>query len=390
MGIFSKLLIASTLVSAVCGEVYFKETFDGDLSRWTNSNWKAGQMGKFEITSGDWNVDASAEKGLTTTQPARFYGITAPLDKTLNTENKDLVLQFSVKHEKREYSFCAGGYIKLMPLSSAGTEFGGDSPYQIMFGPDMCGYDISRIHAIFNHNGENLLKEEDIKLEYADKNEFTHVYTLHVKQDNTYAVYFDSEIKSEGSLHDGWGFPNKTIDDPTDSKPTDWVDEAEIVDVTDTKPEGWDDIPAKIPDPEATKPDDWDDEDDGEWEAPMLSNPEFKGEWTQKMIANPAYKGEWSPKQIPNPDFIEKVGFYNDIGAIGLDLWVVNEGSIYDNIMVTDSIEEALEFAKLSKPTQDGEEDVKKAWDELNKPAEPEAAEAADPVVDAEEVHTEL
>jgi len=27
----------------------------------------------------------------------------------------------------------------------------------------------------------------------------------------------------------------------------------------------------------AKKPDDWDDEEDGEWEAPMIDNPEYKG-----------------------------------------------------------------------------------------------------------------
>jgi hypothetical protein len=28
---------------------------------------------------------------------------------------------------------------------------------------------------------------------------------------------------------------------------------------------------------------DWDDEDDGEWEAPTVPNPEYKGEWKPKM-----------------------------------------------------------------------------------------------------------
>ena len=34
-----------------------------------------------------------------------------------------------------------------------------------------------------------------------------------------------------------------------------------------------------IADPDATKPEDWDDEMDGEWEPPMIDNPEYKGEW---------------------------------------------------------------------------------------------------------------
>ena len=54
-----------------------------------------------------------------------------------------------------------------------------------MFGPDLCGYDVSRIHLIFEHNGENLLKEDEIKLDYADKDEFTHLYTLVLEKDGS-------------------------------------------------------------------------------------------------------------------------------------------------------------------------------------------------------------
>ena len=36
------------------------------------------------------------------------------------------------------------------------------------------------------------------------------------------------------------------------------------------------DKPEYIPDPDATKPDDWDDDTDGEWEPPMVSNPDYK------------------------------------------------------------------------------------------------------------------
>ena len=104
-----------------------------------------------------------------------------------------------------------------------------------MFGPDRCGYEVSRIHAIFNHDGENLLKKDEVKLEYADKNEFTHLYTLIVKPDGTYDIQFDGVSKAKGTLLEGWAFPSKTIDDPTDIKPADWVDEAKIVDPTATK-----------------------------------------------------------------------------------------------------------------------------------------------------------
>ena len=39
--------------------------------------------------------------------------------------------------------------------------------------------------------------------------------------------------------------------------------------------EDWD-KPQHIPDPDAKKPDDWDDEIDGEWEPPMIDNPDYK------------------------------------------------------------------------------------------------------------------
>ena len=147
-------------------------------------------------------------------------------------------MQFTAKYEKNEYSFCGGGYIKLLPASLDPKEFNGDSEYAIMFGPDRCGYDVSRIHAIFNHDGKNLLKKDDIKLEYNDKNEFTHLYTLIVHPDNTYEVLMDQTSKSKGSLYDHWAFQPKQIDDPTDKKPSDWVDEAKIPDTTDVKVRG--------------------------------------------------------------------------------------------------------------------------------------------------------
>ena len=42
------------------------------------------------------------------------------------------------------------------------------------------------------------------------------------------------------------------------------------------QPAGWDDIPRQIPDPAAEKPEDWNEEEDGEWEPPMIDNPDYK------------------------------------------------------------------------------------------------------------------
>ena len=63
--------------------------------------------------------------------------------------------------------------------------------------------------------------------------------------------------------------------DPEAKKPEDWDDREKIDDPEDSKPEDWDQ-PEHVADPDAKKPDDWDDEMDGEWEPPMIDNPDYK------------------------------------------------------------------------------------------------------------------
>merc|ERR1719335_2052273 len=365
--------IALAAAYAAGAEVYFEESFDGDwTSRWTEGKPAGKEMGKWDVTSGKWFVDEAVNKGLTPTEDMRFYSITAPMAKPSTSKGKPLVVQFSAKIENHQYAYCGGGYLKLLPAGTKAATFGGDDEYHIMFGPDLCGYDVSHIHAIFNHKGENLLKTDKISLEYSDKNEFTHMYTLAIEPDGTYEVFFDLESKAKGKIVEDWGFPKPTIDDPEDKKPDDWVDEKEMDDPEAKKPDGYDDIPAQIPDPDATKPEDWDDEDDGEWEPPVIDNPEFKGEWVAPKVSNPAYKGEWSPKQIKNKDYEEGVQLAAyDSFYVGYELWIVNNGTIFDNILVTDDLEYAkAQGEKLWRPTSKGEKEKKEEWDKINKPAE--------------------
>ena len=366
-------VLALALAAAASAEVYFEESFDGDWEkRWVTGAPPGKEAGKWAVTPGKWFHDEEVNKGLATTEDMRFYSISAKMAKKSTSKKKELVVQFSAKYEAHQYAFCGGGYIKLLPDGLKQKTFGGDDEYHIMFGPDLCGYDVSHIHTIFNHKGENLLKTDKISLEYSDKNEYTHLYTLHLKPDGTYEVFFDLESKAKGKLVDDWDFPNPTKDDPDDKKPSDWVDETMIDDPEDKKPEGFDDIPAQIPDPDASKPEDWDDEDDGEWEPPLIDNPDFKGEWSAKQIENPAYKGEWSPKQIKNPDYEEGVQLAAyDSMYVGFELWIVNNGTIFDNILVTDDLEYAkAQGEKLWRPTSKAEKDIKEKWDKENKPEE--------------------
>lgn len=68
--------------------------------------------------------------------------------------------------------------------------------------------------------------------------EFTHLYTLIVRADNTYEVKIDNKRVEGGSLEEDWDFlPPKTIPDPEAKKPEDWDDRPKIDDPDATKPE---------------------------------------------------------------------------------------------------------------------------------------------------------
>ena len=93
----------------------------------------------------------------------RFHSISSKMKSKASSKGKDIVLQFSAKYEAHQYAFCGGGYIKLLPDGLNQKTFGGNDEYSIMFGPDLCGYDVSHIHLIFNHKGNNLLKTEKVR-----------------------------------------------------------------------------------------------------------------------------------------------------------------------------------------------------------------------------------
>jgi len=305
------------------------------------SKHKGESAGEFTTSAGTYYADEH-DKGLKTKQDARFYQISAEI-KEFSNKGKDLVVQYSVKHEQN--IDCGGGYVKLLPAGLDQSDFNGDSAYNIMFGPDICGT-TKKIHLIFSHKGKNhLLKAEP----RAESDVLTHLYTLIVKPDNTFQILVDNKEVKAGNLAVDYDIlPAKKIKDPKSSKPTDWVDARKIDDPDATKPEGWDDIPAQIVDKEATKPDDWDDELDGSWEAPLIDNPEYQGAWKAPKIDNPAYKGEWVHPLIDNPDYYEDDNLYSydSHKYLGIEIWQVRAGTIFDHFLVTDDIEHAHEEAE--------------------------------------------
>jgi len=391
------IAVVAALIGIVAADIFFQETFsDGDAwqKRWIQSTHKGEQAGKFVLSAGKFYGDAEKDLGIQTSEDARFYALSSKFKPTSN-KDQPLVLQFTVKHEQN--IDCGGGYAKVFDCSLPQDDMHGDSPYLIMFGPDICGPSNKKVHVIFNYKGKNHL----IKKEIRPKDDvYTHLYTLIVNPDQTYEVLIDNEKVESGDFDSVWDFlPAKTIKDPEAKKPEDWDDRAKIDDPEDSKPADWDQ-PEHIADPEAKKPEDWDDEMDGEWEPPMIDNPAYKGEWKPKQMDNPAYKGQWIHPEIDNPEYAPdaSIGKFDEICVLGFDLWQVKSGTIFDNVLISNDPAEAKKIGeeqmkatsaaeKKMKETQE-EEDRKKMEEEAKLKKEKEDDEDDDD--DDEEVEAKI
>lgn len=366
---------------------HFVETFDGDVfSRWKKSRSEKynGQMvvqkRKEEALIGDLGLLAPDE--------ARHYGISAKFNPIEGEKGKDFVFQYEARFQ--DDLMCGGSYVKLFDTSEAAPgEFKDNTRYVIMFGPDRCG-GTNKVHFILQHKSPKtgVWEEKHFKdPPTVPHDKLTHLYKFVLKRDNAIELWVDDQKQAEGNLLSSLEppvNPPKEIDDPEDKKPSDWVDEPKIDDPASSKPDDWDeDEPMKItdpeasmpegwnedaermiPDPDAQKPSDWDNEEDGDWEAPTIENPackigcgkweapkidnpKYKGKWYAPKIDNPAYKGEWFPRKIDNPNYFldEEPYKFPKIDAVGFDLWTMQGGLHFDNILISRDIEKAQAFA---------------------------------------------
>ncbi|KAK7318357.1 hypothetical protein RJT34_03056 [Clitoria ternatea] len=359
-------------------DAIFYESFDESFE----DRWIVSQKDEY---SGVWKHDKSEghdDYGLLVSEKARKYAIVKELDETVTVKDETVVLQFETRLQNGLE--CGGAYLKYLRPQEAGwkaKEFDNNSPYSIMFGPDKCGA-TNKVHFIFKHKNPKSGEYIEHHLKYppsVPSDKLSHVYTAVLKQDNELEILIDGEQKKKANFLSADDFeppliPPKTIPDPDDKKPEDWDEREkipdpsavkpddwdedaplEILDEEAEKPEGWlDDEPEEIDDPEATKPEDWDDEEDGEWEAPKIDNPKceaapgcgewkrpmkrnpaYKGKWHAPLIENPAYKGIWKPRDIPNPDYFElKKPDFEPIAAIGIEIWTMQDGILFDNILI--------------------------------------------------------
>lgn len=415
------LALASVLLLAHGADAAaFTESIDSSWAdRWTHSTQEK-YNGKFAAEAPEGSEDVA----LKVTEKARHYGIATALPEDTDPA-QGLVLQYDLKIA--DGLTCGGAYLKFL-TAEAGVkfeEFKDDSAYTVMFGPDKCGA-TNKVHLILRHKSPLTGEIEEKHLKSPPSvllDDKTHVYTAVLHPNNTYDVLVDGKSKKSGSLFEDFepAFnPPEEIDDPEDSKPSDWVDTAKIPDPEATKPEDWDeDAPQEIPDEDAQKPEgwlddepdeiddseakqpeDWDEEEDGVWEPPRIANPKCKdaagcGEWKRPTKTNPDYKGKWSAPLIDNPEYkgvwkprkIANTKYYDDkmplanigkINAAAIEIWTMDNNYYFDDIVVANDPAVASEFLqKTWTPKHEAEEAVA-AVKEAEEKAKREAEEAAE------------
>ncbi|XP_020247024.1 calreticulin-3-like [Asparagus officinalis] len=362
--LFLQLLLAALCAHLCVSEVIFEERFeDGWESRWVKSDWKKseGKAGTFKHTAGRYSGDPD-DKGIQTYPDAKHYAISAKIPEFSN-KGRTLVVQYSIKFEQEIE--CGGGYIKLLSGYVNQKKFGGDTPYSLMFGPDLCGTQTKKLHAIVSYQGQNYPIKKELQCE---NDKLTHFYTFILRPDASYSVLVDNRERESGSMYTDWDIlPPRKIKDVDAKKPKDW-DEREYIDDPDSvKPEGYDSIPAEIPDPKAKKPGTWDEDEDGIWRPPKVPNPAYKGTWKRKRIKNPNYKGKWRIPWIDNPEFEDDPDLYvlKPLKYVGIEVWQVKAGSVFDNILICDDPEYAKQvvdetFAKNKEAEKEAFEEAEK------------------------------
>lgn len=357
------------------------------------SQWVPSQAQKSHerAYSGQWAVQKprgyvgfADEYGLVMQTEAAYHAASRKLERPFVNEHHDLVFQFEVKFEQPVT--CGGAYIKLLRAGFEPAQFDEATPFELMFGPDICG-STNKVQFIVNKDVGGVAVQSTLRTPpMARQNELTNLYTLVVRGNHDVEIRINGDVAKAGNM---LATPNFMVPplaqpayvaDPAAEKPADWDDRKYIPDPDAQKPADWDethglmwvadpdlappagwneDEPLYIADPDAQKPAEWDDDEDGAWTAPQIRNPRCEygcGKWERPVVANTKYRGAWVPPQIPNPAYQgewsapkvknthvddDVAGFVRPIGGLGIEVWSMQAGTRFTNVYLGHSVEEA-------------------------------------------------
>nr|XP_013001958.1 calreticulin-3 isoform X2 [Cavia porcellus]XP_013001959.1 calreticulin-3 isoform X2 [Cavia porcellus] len=230
---------------------------------------------------------------------------------------------------------CGGGYVKLFPADLDPRTLNSQSPYYIMFGPDICGFDFKKVHVILQFKNEYHANKKTIKCKVDG---FTHLYTLILRPDLTYEVKIDGQSTELGSIEHDWHL--------TSLRKTAAMVVAAAADTDQGRARTAQDWKKHFLDARANKPSDWNSELDRDWPGPMLQKPPYQDGLKPEGI-NPDI---WLHEKMSSTSYLAQYDLseFENIGAIGLELWQVRSGTIFDNFLLTDDEAYAENFGKAT------------------------------------------
>ncbi|XP_074194093.1 calreticulin-3 isoform X3 [Rhinolophus sinicus] len=201
-------------------------------------------------------------------------------------------------------------------------------------GPDICGFDIKQVHVILHFKNQYHSNKKPIRCKVDG---FTHLYTLILRPDLTYEVKIDGQAIESGSIEYDWNLTSlKKMEKPS-------AESEDREQKREDKPQDWE---KHFLDAGASKPSDWNSELDGDWPAVMLQKPPYQDGLKPEGIE----KDVWLHQKMKNTNYLTEYDLseFENIGAIGLELWQVRSGTIFDNFLITDDEEYAENFAKAT------------------------------------------
>ena len=193
----------------------YLETFQGDSS--ASGKWVYSYQREFSSQSWIWGYGFTkptidCDKALIAEYPSTRYGIATLFDNPISVREEDLIVQYEVRYQKELE--CGGSYIKLLRDGSihSAQDLTSTTPYVLMFGPDVCGK-TNRVHVIIPHYNPVSGKWVEKHLEGGPRaviDEFTHLYTLIIRKDDSIEILIDQINKFTGNLNTDFQPPFST------------------------------------------------------------------------------------------------------------------------------------------------------------------------------------
>lgn len=302
----------------------FLEQFEdlGEKGKWqlrwisSSSMTKDGQSysDSWKIASATTSLGSKNDLGLLLRDQKQHFAISTATEMPFKFKKEGpIVVQYEVKRECPLE--CSGAYVKLIAGSKEFDPefFNDETPAAIIFGPDNCGSSKDEIILHLSQLNQMTGKTETWRLKTPPRTigdtSLSTLYTLIIGVENSIRILVNMTPVFEGSLEADFEL--------VDPKST----------VAEDRPAWWDDR-EYIPDPTAVPALG---EDETTWKAPLIKNPKYQGAWKRSAVTQYPIRDQLLP-----------------VAGVGFELWSVEGGVLFDNILVTQDLDLYQKFTEAT------------------------------------------